>query len=152
MPEDLRGEALYLIFKRLEITPSVSTFKQRKQLQKLIYILQRTGISLNFTYSWYLSGPYSPSLTPYYFDIVSRRDDFEVRTKGLRFSDDIEARIAEFRKTLGGGIADVDLLEAMASLLYWEPTALDRLRLVKPHIDESTWQGAEKKLRELKLM
>lgn len=47
----------------------LSTLKDRKLLQKKVYMLQEAGLNLGYHFGWYIYGPYSPNLT---------RDAFEL--------------------------------------------------------------------------
>jgi len=151
MGSDIRGEILYLIFKELGIRPSVSSFEKRKLLQKLVFIAQRSGIRLNFSYNWYRAGPYSPTLTPFYYDIADKEEDYEARTKDRKFSPLIADKLTRIKKVLGKDIENGDLLVAMASLLYWEPESVEAVMKHKPGIPLVTWQEAKEKLKELGL-
>ena len=42
---------------------SMDTFGDRLRLQKLIYLLQASGLRLGYDFSWYLRGPYCSFLT-----------------------------------------------------------------------------------------
>jgi uncharacterized protein YwgA len=41
----------------------LAIFEDRLALQKVTYLIQRAGVKLGYGFSWYLRGPYSPSLT-----------------------------------------------------------------------------------------
>ena len=47
----------------------LSTLKDRKLLQKKVYMLQESGLNLGYHFGWYVYGPYSPDLTKDAFDL-----------------------------------------------------------------------------------
>ena len=51
----------------------VGSFPQRLLLQKRVFFLNVLGVSLGYSYSWYIRGPYSTALTRDAFGIVSAR-------------------------------------------------------------------------------
>ena len=64
-------ENLEAVFVKLGMKPSVSTFTDRIKLQKIVYLTERAfGVKLGFSssFSWYLHGPYSSSLTQVMFE------------------------------------------------------------------------------------
>lgn len=58
---------------------SMGTFDNRLKLQKIIYLLQASGVNLGFSYSLYLYGPYCPELTKmaYLVENFSDAEDIE---------------------------------------------------------------------------
>lgn len=58
-----RQIALKLVLDELGMAPSLSTFDDRLILQKTVYLIQQLGVSLGYSYSWYIRGPYSRDLT-----------------------------------------------------------------------------------------
>jgi len=99
--------------KRLGIKPKLETFGERKLLQKLVYLLQVSGVRLNFHYNWYLHGPYSPSLTRTLYEIV---ESGSLPHEELSNSD--IARIDKLRSFLGEDINSPDRLELLVSIHY----------------------------------
>src|SRR3990172_787418 len=151
MIDDGRDRVLYLVFQGLKVKPSVSSFDDRKRMQKLVYIVQRAGLSLNFRYNWYLQGPYSPELSPYCYEIASRLPKYEGEMKGARLNTQAEAVLQKVSTALGKCVTDTDVLEGVASMLYrGESKASAALRAEKPRVTEPAWQLAERCLRSLK--
>ncbi len=56
---------LLFSFKRFESIPG------KKALQKLVYLLKESGLSINFEFQWDKYGPYSPELATYVEDLVA---------------------------------------------------------------------------------
>ena len=67
----MRKEApVEIALRKLGMKASVSTFANRIKLQKIVYLSEAMfGLKLGFapTFSWYLYGPYSPTLTKVMF-------------------------------------------------------------------------------------
>ncbi|MCT7306225.1 MULTISPECIES: hypothetical protein [Ralstonia] len=59
--------ALQLFLDELGQTAKIDTVDDRMSLQKVIYLGQIFGADLGYRYSWYVRGPYSPSLTQDYY-------------------------------------------------------------------------------------
>jgi len=55
----------------------MGSFDNRLKYQKLIYLVQNSGLSLGYGYNWYVRGPYSPSLTQDLFEINRNNQIFE---------------------------------------------------------------------------
>jgi uncharacterized protein YwgA len=99
--------------------PDMSSFDTRLKFQKLIYLLQFSGISLGYGYSWYVRGPYSPELTQSLFKIEKDKATFE-KSKSITFKDNeiIVSKLDEFNRKLGENKDNVNYLEVLASMHY----------------------------------
>ncbi|MDR2869263.1 MAG: hypothetical protein LBV04_02325, partial [Deferribacteraceae bacterium] len=60
MERKLIGTALAIEYMRCN---SMDSMEQRILVQKKVYLAQAFGISFNYSYNWYLRGPYSKKLT-----------------------------------------------------------------------------------------
>lgn len=95
---------------------SMDEFKDRLKLQKSIYLLQSFGIYLGYDFSWYVHGPYCPSLTTNGFALESIYNEipkepntkFKISTKQKLF--------LKFQKLMKD--KTIDELEILASLHY----------------------------------
>ncbi len=57
------------VFEMLGIEYSVNTFNDRIKLHKIVYLTQEAfDVNLDFEFTWYLYGPYSPDLTRTMFE------------------------------------------------------------------------------------
>ena len=103
--------------------PDMSTFDNRLQLQKIIYLLQSSGMSLGYGYNWYVKGPYSSPLAHDLFGIEKSTEIYE-KNEGIKFKDHehIVHKLESFRDFLGDDINDVKYLEVLASLHYINET------------------------------
>jgi len=99
--------------------PQMGDFDSRLKLQKIVYLLQASGLSLGYGYNWYVRGPYSPSLTKTLYKIYENKDVFE-QSKEIRFKNhnNIVNSLTEFKGKLGENINDTLYLEVLASLHY----------------------------------
>jgi len=106
-------EKLVACLKALGIEPSVGTLSERKKMQKIVYLLERFGVSLGFSssFSWYIYGPYSPSLTQTLFDIKQNPPKAIAQLSKVD-----KERTSHLREFLGKEMTSADKIELMASL------------------------------------
>jgi len=112
--------ALSKVLEILELgKPDMSTFDNRLQLQKIIYLLQSSGMSLGYGHNWYVKGPYSSPLAHDLFEIEKSTEIYE-KNEGIKFinHEHIVHKLESFRDFLGDDINDVKYLEVLASLHY----------------------------------
>ncbi|MEZ5334368.1 MAG: hypothetical protein R2741_03565 [Methanolobus sp.] len=127
--------------------PNMESFANRLKYQKIIYLLQSFGLSLDYGFNWYLKGPYSSPLARTLFTIEATPDIYK-ESIGLRFKneDAIIAKLEDFKQKLGDNINNVLYLEVLASLHYINKAkfsgkgSIDDLKYmlydVKPHLKE----------------
>ena len=137
---------------RLGLEIDMTTFPERKKVQKLVYLLKVFGINFNFDYSWYLHGPYSPGLTKTVFDVLER--DHPVHKKDL--SERENKALEKLQRFLGSDINSSDELELLVSLHYLRARAEDYgeskgaiisiLKEKKPYFNMKQIEGAWQKL------
>jgi len=150
--KDIQGSVLHLVLKSLGCGSSVDSYDRRKLLQKLIYIVQKSGVDLGYGYRWYLAGPYSSELAGAYFRIEGRTKEYEQASAKLKLNPEVLAKLNRISQALGSEMNDVDLLEAMASALYLGTRNIGYLRTLKPNIPASKWKRAFDKIDSLKLL
>ncbi|MCK5676845.1 MAG: hypothetical protein KAH72_00010 [Flavobacteriaceae bacterium] len=100
--------------------PQMGDFDSRLRLQKIVYLLQASGLSLGYGYNWYVRGPYSPDLTKTLYEIFENEWIGE-QIKTIRFNDhdNIVSKLIDLRKNIGEeNINDTLYLEVLASLHY----------------------------------
>jgi uncharacterized protein YwgA len=89
---------------------SISSFTDRKRMQKLAYLIEAFDIRLGYNFNWYLYGPYSPQLT---------KDLYERHGSSLA-GHDLEGwekeRLRKLASFLGRDILSADRLELLVSL------------------------------------
>lgn len=114
MPElSRRAEVLGQLLKRIGNFDKMRSFEDRLILQKTIYFLQNFGLYFGYRFSWYVYGPYSPSLASDGFDLAEHYDQLP----SYEFADeDAEERFEQFLAFLGEKRSDPQWLEALASV------------------------------------
>lgn len=127
-----------------EIGFNLDTLENRKILQKKIYLLQYLGLTMDYGFSFYAYGPYSPSLTKDVFDFQSNLDTAPevVKYEYEDLTDTDRSTIQELNKIIEQ-ISSEDLskmLELISSILF-----LSRL----PYLEQDM-ERIETKLREMK--
>lgn len=100
----------------------VSSFEGRLCLQKHVYLLQLFGVDLGYRFSWYLHGPYSPSLTEIAFEVERNRDTISERAKCAKLQPWAARLLHEYRdwvtRTRPADVSLAMWLEILASLHY----------------------------------
>ena len=102
-----------IAFRKLGLKASVSTFANRKKLQKIVYLSEKLfGIRMGFgsSFTWYLYGPYSSKLTRVMF---RKEEGSEIDHDQF---DSLKAIVArDFFKKYGHS---AEMLELLGSLYY----------------------------------
>jgi len=151
LDKDVRGSVLCLVMRELGLPLAIDTFDVRKTLQKLVFIAQKAGVGIGYSYRWHLYGPYSTELSKTYYSIASNPAEYDRQTKDLKLKPEVVKILGSIKSALGTDIKSPELLEAMASSLYLGSRDIDKLTLIKPTIGETTWKTAFQKLDALKL-
>jgi uncharacterized protein YwgA len=103
----------------------LETLDSRIIFQKTIYLLQRAGLSLGYTFSWYIFGPYCSQLA---------KEGFEIKEGTLICSEqESELDLVPFDKLkelIKGHEKDSDWYELLASIDFLKTTR----RMSKPEI------------------
>lgn len=111
-------DVLCKVFDILELgKPDMSEFDNRIKYQKIVYLLQASGISLGYGFNWYIKGPYS---SPLAHDLFEIDDDIYEASKKIVFidHDNIVSEMKKFQNKLGADIDNIIYLEILASLHY----------------------------------
>ena len=149
---------LFASLKTLGINPKMTTFAERKKVQKLVYLMDKVfGMGFSFSYSWYLHGPYSSEVTKIVFDVIEGRQAVDLNQEVL--SDRDMARIDRLRSFLGKNIDSNDKLELLVSLHFLiersrnpkltTKDVVDFLKSKKPYFTDEEIAEAIDKLRSL---
>jgi len=113
-----KEEILSKVLDILEVgKPGMDDFSNRIKYQKIIYLLQASGISLGYGFNWYIRGPYSSPLAHVLFNID---DETYENCQNIPFNDNerVVSSLTDFKNKLGDNIDDIDYLEVLASLHY----------------------------------
>lgn len=95
------------------LDPKMDSFADRKKMQKIVNLMQESGVSLPFKFSWYFRGPYSSSLADSLYTIVRSNITEEETLNG-----DELTKIQNIKGFLGERIQSPDYLELLVSLLF----------------------------------
>ena len=76
--------------KSIDYDFTMDEFDDRLKLQKLIYMIQSTGVYLGYDFSYYLRGPYCSKLAQMGFELTEVYDDVEIKKERLFHDDKIE--------------------------------------------------------------
>lgn len=108
---------LFASLSALGINPTMSSFEERKQVQKMVYLLDNAfEMNFGFHYNWYLHGPYSPQVTRIIFDVVEGQQTVN-SNPAILSSNDLN-KIEKLKSFLKGDINSIDELELLGSLHY----------------------------------
>lgn len=113
--------ALKLVLDELDIPHEIATFRDRKRVQKAIYLAQVGGADLGYRYNWYVHGPYSPSLTRDYFRLEEALAAEEASVPRARLHPKFAQLLEKVKPTLESRAAEFsqeDWLELLASVHY----------------------------------
>lgn len=128
---------------------SLDRFDDRLRLQKLGYLAQGLGASGGFTFSWYIRGPYSSSLTK----MLYGAEQVGILGKRQSLSDDEKRVVANLKKLLKNDLENPQTLELYASVWYLLPKkdtitredksyVLDRMKDEKPRYTKADVRNA----------
>lgn len=101
----------------------INTVRDRKAIQKAVYLAQLLTTNLGYSYSWYLKGPYSPSLTRDYYRLSELMHSEEDEFENWRLDKPLSDRLKEISKKLEEGRTNTGLqkpewLELLASWCF----------------------------------
>ncbi|MCK4796741.1 MAG: hypothetical protein KAT05_05125 [Spirochaetes bacterium] len=116
----MNNKILCRVFDILKLDPpNMDGFSNRLKYQKIIYLLQASGLSLGYGFNWYVRGPYSPILTNDLYEI-DRSTTLYNDSKDMTFKghDNIVSKLETFNSVLEENINDSIYLEVLASLHY----------------------------------
>ena len=97
---DRRQIALKLTLDALGLPFEIDSFTDRLILQKAVYLAQEKGVHLGYYYSWYLYGPYAPTLTRDVYDIKSELDEDFDESQGWELDEDSQQRLKPLAQLL----------------------------------------------------
>lgn len=135
--------ALKLVLDELGIDSGISTVDDRKRVQKTVYLEQLRGVDLGYRFSWYLMGPYSPSLTRDYYALAQELETGDVSHTTRALKPHLRDRLRDLRSLLSQPddfpLEQEDWLELLASYHYLrqirrkdDAQAVEILRQEKP--------------------
>lgn len=133
---------LQLILSELGLANSISTMNDRIALQKVVCLIQESGLQLGYSYNWYIRGPYSPNLASDYYQLAADRRNVENDAAKFELTAAARAAVDKVKHILtppsGVGLDRVGWLELAASIVF----------LVKRH--RLTIESAKVKIQQSK--
>lgn len=144
---ETKHKVLALVLGELGMDLSISSIDERMEIQKAIYLVQKSGVNLGYNYSWYLKGPYSPKLTQDYYEISLA--DNALGNGGLKrtVKDNIK-KVRYFIDQKPHGISKAHWLELLASIDYLRSKSRvsteevnDKIAELKPHLNDFVDEG-----------
>lgn len=136
---------LKLVLDALGESHDISSVDDRVRIQKAIYLAQLFGVNLGYSYSWYVKGPYSTSLTRDYYSLQEAAAAGADATNTMVLSPHVLAAIphtqAFLEKPQGVALTKSAWYELLASMHflvrqsgYSYDKAVELLSAVKPHL------------------
>ncbi len=114
--------SLKLFLDALDIPSKISTLADRKRVQKAVYIGQKAGANLGYSYGWYLLGPYSPELTQDYFtlnyDLINEDSEYNSYKLVESLSNKLNGIKSLMEVPQEVNLPQEDWLELVASIIY----------------------------------
>ncbi len=131
---------LKLVLEGLNESTTISSLDDRLRIQKAVYLTQVAGINLGYSYSWYVKGPYSTSLTQDYFDLATEVID-DVPTLDATSTEKLKQIKNKIERPLDVDLGIPQWYELLASLHYLikelkksDDDAKKTVLLSKPHL------------------
>lgn len=138
--------ALKLVFDGVQTDVDVSTLDARKLLQKVVYLVQRSGLDLSYRFAWDEMGPYCRTLARDNRELAQNIDLGDQSWTGYELQDQFDPALELVRTLIAHkpgerDLATHDWLELVASIDYLvnvndlsvEETEAS-LRLMKGHL------------------
>lgn len=115
--------ALKLVFDGVQTEVDVSSLDQRKLLQKVVYLVQRSGLDLSYRFAWDEMGPYSRELARDNRTLAQELDLGDRSWAGYELQDQFEDALATVRSLMQRkpnerDLATHDWMELLASIDY----------------------------------
>ncbi len=98
-----------------EFSLSRDNLAGRIRLQKLIYLLQASGLKLGYGFRWYNYGPYSQELTQDAFSVLTNQKSYN---RNIVFGGTVRKKLDGFKTLFVPGLSDPKYLELVASVDY----------------------------------
>ncbi|MDO8537401.1 MAG: hypothetical protein Q7S21_00790 [archaeon] len=111
--QKINSAKLKYLFKKLtDKELDMRDYINRLMLQKIVFLLQSSGISFGYNFTWYLKGPYCSQLT---------KDAFAVTTEtvnNVEFEKNEEEKILRLKKHFTNELKNDKELELLGSLVF----------------------------------
>lgn len=130
---------------------NINNYDDRLTLQKLTCILKAVGIDFGYKFSWYIKGPYSPSLATDAYDSYRSPN----KPVNISYSQKEEKTMKEIKDIFSEETKSSDDLELIASILYLsksrgislsEDSLVETVKSLKPWYSEDKIRKAIAKI------
>ena len=160
---DTKLVALSLVLQELGVGLTIDSLEDRILLQKAVYVSQQADVDLGYRFSWYIRGPYSPSLAKDYYRLEAATVDEPEPTRGKKLRPHVGKKLRELRPLMsvpkGVKLNPSEWLELVSSIHYLHNTvgrddpslARERLCSLKPR-HSKYMERAESELVEFGLL
>jgi len=134
METDREKLIAYLRYLNLSLDPNIS--RDRFRIQKMAFLLKNMGTELNYEFTFYRHGVYSPKL---FGESLDHKDDFTLLRSNYKINDNERMILDKLRDN----IPDNDLMEAVTTIIYENIVYSDideiikRVKKLKPHLNDS---------------
>lgn len=113
---------LLTYFRELKRKPDLTTLVSRKIFQKITYFMQEFGVDLNYSFGFYIYGPYSPELANEGFEILSTPTIYQKETPKIEPTEkETLTRVKKFLedvRRISGGKNEDYWLELLSSIHF----------------------------------
>jgi uncharacterized protein YwgA len=159
---DAKLVALKLFLTELGVPEKIETVRDRKRVQKAIYVGQLSGVDLGYRFGWYLMGPYSPALTRDYYDLDEAIGEGDKEYEGVELKAPIRTHLSQIKSLFSVPskvkLCQEDWLELLSSVHflrkvsgYDKDTAHSVLEKQKPQLVDYE-SAAEAELKKAALL
>jgi uncharacterized protein len=139
----------------------VGTFRSRKRMQKLIFLLQAAGCRLDVEYDLHRYGPYSQDVARLTGDLVREellRESSELHPYGQQYSykltEDATRQVAEYETSSSGSVGAEEMAEFRGLAMKLYTTDLKELEVASTivffRVQGFDWSGAVEKTCQFK--
>lgn len=116
--EVTRPILLSLVFEALGIV-SIDSTREKRIMQKMMYLLQAFGVNLLYGFCWEIYGPYSVELSDEAKELFQRKDEYDkiFEEQGFYFSEETASKLSRFMERIGDKVRqDLDYGDLLASI------------------------------------
>lgn len=142
------------ILKYWDIKADINQYKWRFFIQKIIYLSKALGIPINYRFSIYLMGPYSPSLSTDYYQnskrVLRNETEYSLSPNEIDVLKNIKDKVLDEQPTQR-------FLEGLSTIIYFmrsNPNLMDdelftKVKKLKPYLSDKIIVLAINKAKEL---
>ncbi|MDO8633783.1 MAG: hypothetical protein Q7K34_00655 [archaeon] len=134
---------------------NMNEYPDRLMLQKIVYLLQETGINFGYDFNWYVKGPYCTQLAADSFDLFEQK----IKPKSIKLSEKENKLIKNLKKDFTHTVKSDNELELLGSLVYIrnqmkikeKSAVIEKLMSLKPWYEKDAIEKMLKKIENSQL-